>query len=125
MLGIVFATARPEALRAFAAALSSNPEVHLEHVASGAGALEAVRTAAPGLVIIDTGLPDMAPLELAQKLLLVNALVNTAVVSPLSAEEFHEASEGLGVLARLPEEPGERDAAELMGKLRAVLGGVG
>ena len=41
---------------------------------------------------------------------MVNAMVNTAVVSPLSDEEFHEVSEGLGILGRLPNEPGMSDA---------------
>jgi DNA-binding NarL/FixJ family response regulator len=125
MLRIVLATVRPEAMQVFAAGLTSNPEVHLQHVVSRDEALDAARTAAPHLVIIDSVLPDTAPLDLVQKLLLVNAMVNTAVVSPLSEEEFHEASEGLGILGRLPEEPGESDAADLLGKLGMVLGGVG
>ena len=122
MLRLVLATQRPKALQAFAAALSSNPEVQLTHAVSGAEALAEARAAAPHLVIIDADLPDTAPLDLVQKLLMVNAMVNTAVVSPLSEEEFHEASEGLGVLGRLPNEPGEGDAAELLHKLRTVLG---
>jgi DNA-binding NarL/FixJ family response regulator len=122
MLRIVLATTRPEALQAFAVALSSDPEVQLENVVSGAEALEAARTAAPHLVIIDADLPDTAPLDLVQKLVMVNAMVNTAVVSPLSDEEFHEASEGLGILGRLPNEPGLSDAGELLLKLRTVLG---
>ena len=122
MLRIVLTTTRLKALQAFAAALSANPEVHLVHAASGAEALEAARTTAPHLVIIDADLPDTAPLDLVQKLLMVNAMVNTAVVSPLSDEEFHEASEGLGILSRLPNEPGTSDAGELLHKLRTVLG---
>lgn len=125
MLQIVLATTRPKALQAFAAALSTDPKVQLETVVSGAAALEAVRASAPQLVIIDTDLPDTAAFDLIQKLLMVNAMVNTAVVSPLSEEEFHEASEGLGVLGRVPEEPGRNDAADLLDKLRTVLGGLG
>jgi DNA-binding NarL/FixJ family response regulator len=117
---IVLATARPQALQAFAAALSSNPEVQLEYAGSGAEALKAVRALPPQLVIIDHNLGDAEPLELVQKLLRVNAMVNTAVVSPLSEEKFHEASEGLGVLGRLPDTPGEAAAAELLDKLRMV-----
>ena len=98
MLHIVLATARPQAMQAFAAALAADPEVNLQRVISGAEALEAARTTAPHLVIIDADLPDTAPLDLVGKLLMVNAMVNTAVVSPLSDEEFHEASEGLGIL---------------------------
>jgi len=122
MLHLVLTTARPQALQAFAAALASDPAVNLQVVISGAEALKAARTAAPHLVIIDADLPDITPLALARKLLLVNAMVNTVVVSPLSDEEFHEASEGLGILGRLPKDPGMSDACEVLHKLRAVLG---
>jgi DNA-binding NarL/FixJ family response regulator len=122
MLRVVLATNRPKALQVFTEALSSAPEVQLQGVVSGAEALEVVRTTAPHLVIIDLNLPDIAPLELVQKLLLVNAMVNTAVVSPLSDEEFHEASEGLGILGRLPNDPGMSDAVEMLRKLKTVLG---
>jgi DNA-binding NarL/FixJ family response regulator len=122
MLHIVLASARPQAMQAFAAALSSNPEVNLQRVSSGAEALAAARPAAPHLVIIDADLPDTPPLDLVRQLLMVNALVNTAVVSPLSDEEFHEASEGLGILGRLPHDPSVSDAGELVRKLRTVLG---
>ncbi|MFZ5451984.1 MAG: response regulator [Thermodesulfobacteriota bacterium] len=122
MLHLILATIRPEALQAFAAALASNPEVRLEQVDSGAAALLAVSTSTPQLVIIDTDLPDFPSLDLVQKLLMVNALVNTAVVSPLTEPEFHEVSEGLGILYRLPMEPGAGEAADLLQKLRRILG---
>jgi DNA-binding NarL/FixJ family response regulator len=122
MLRVVLTTARPQALKAFAAALSSNPEVQVQLAPNGAAALEATRSAAPQLVIIDRGLADAEPLELVQKLLMVNAMVNTAVISSVSEDEFHEASEGLGVLASLPEDPGTAEAADLLKKLQTVLG---
>ncbi len=125
MLRIVLATGRPQPMEAFAAALSSNPEVRLQRVGSGAEVLETAQASAPHLVIIDTDLADYEPLELVQKLLRVNAMVNTVVVSPLSEEEFHEASEGLGILGRLPGEPGVGDAAELLLRLKKVLGPMG
>jgi DNA-binding response OmpR family regulator len=125
MLRLVLATSRPEVLEAFSAALSSDPEVHLEQVASGAAALEAVRATTPQLVIIDAHLPDFPTLELVQNLLMVNALVNTAVISPMTDGEFHEASEGLGILCRLPLTPGPGEAADLLLKLREILGLVG
>ena len=121
MLLIVLASARPEAWLAFTAALASDPEVQLKQVVTGTEALEAGRTFSPHLMVIDY-LPDTEPLSLAQKLLRVNAMVNTAVVSPLSDEEFHEASEGLGILGRLPVEPGIGEATDLLQKLRQVLG---
>jgi DNA-binding response OmpR family regulator len=123
MLRIILATARPQALQGFAETLLSNPEVQLEQVDSGAAALAAARNSNPKLMIIDSGLPDTGALELVQKLVMVDAMVNTAVVSPLSDEEFHEASEGLGVLRRLPDVPGKSEATDLLRQLNMVLGG--
>ena len=125
MLHILLVTPRLDSWRGFADALSSDPGVRLEHAASGAAALEAVGRAAPQLAIIDAGLPDTSPLNLVRKLLMVNALINTAVVSDLNDDEFHEASEGLGILGRLPVNPGRDEAADLLGKLKAVSGALG
>ena len=125
MLRIIVATAQPEGLRFFIETLSSDSEVRLDEVRSGTEALSLVSTSSAHLVVIDRELPDIKPLELVRKLLTHNAMVSTAVVSSLSEEEFHEASEGLGILARLPVQPGKDDAAELMNKLRSVLGQLG
>jgi DNA-binding response OmpR family regulator len=121
MLRIVLATARLEAMQAFIAALTSKNEVNIECVVSGAEALDAVRTSAPHLVIIDSDLPDEESLDLVQKLVMVNAMVNTAVVSPLSDAEFHEASEGLGILAKLSDLPGSQEGEELLHRLKEVI----
>jgi DNA-binding response OmpR family regulator len=122
MLDIILATARPEAMPVFLEALSSDKEIHLKRVRSGNEALAAVNASAPHLVVIDSELPDTDPLGLVQKLLMVNAMINTVVISPLSEEEFHEKSEGLGVLGRLPMQPSSSDAAALLQKLHRVLG---
>jgi hypothetical protein len=62
MLRIVLATDRLEAMQAFVEAFSSNPEVRLQYVAPE----QTAHASAPHLVIIDTGLADCEPLELAQ-----------------------------------------------------------
>lgn len=122
MLRVLLATTRREAINPFIEGLGSDPEVCLDLAGSGAEVLEAVRTNAPQLVIIDSELPDTKAQSLIPELLMINAMTNTAVVSPLSDEEFHEASEGLGILTRLPLIPGRSDAAELLQKLRMVSG---
>jgi DNA-binding NarL/FixJ family response regulator len=122
MLHIILATCRPDAMSSFSQALSSNPEVHLACLASGAEVLDAVRTSPPHLVVVDSALQDAKPLDLVSRLLQVNAMVNTAVLSPLSEDAFHEATEGLGILGRIPESPGSGDAVELLRKLKQVLG---
>lgn len=125
MLNILLATTRPEAMQPFTEALSSDPEVHLDQVASSVDVLAAVRAFAPHLVVIDSSMPDTDPLSLIPKLLRINAMVNTAVISPLSEKEFHEASEGLGVLSRVPVVPDRSDAVALLVKLRSILGVMG
>jgi DNA-binding response OmpR family regulator len=122
MLNIILTTTRPEAFKTFSEALSSDHEVNLRLVQSGAEALEAGRAPSVHLIVFDADLPDGSPLDLVQKLLAINAMVNTVVVSPLSDEEFHEQSEGLGVLGRLPQLPGPSDATDLLHKLRRVIG---
>jgi hypothetical protein len=59
---------------------------------------------------------------LVREIISANAMVNTAVVSALSEEDFHDKSEGLGVLCRLPIVPGCNDSEALLQKLRRVLG---
>ena len=49
------------------------------------------------------------------------ALINLAVVSSLSGEEFHEASEGLGILAQVPPEPTAADGKMLADVFRRFL----
>ena len=70
------------------------------------------------LVVTDEELGDMTGLELAYKLLSINPMINCAAVSPLSHDDFHEVSEGLGLLAQLPLQPGAKQAEELLLRLK-------
>ncbi len=122
MLQVLLITPRLKDLAAFTQGLASDPDVRLESVGSGNDALDAIRSNPPHLAIVDADLPDGGSLELVQRMLTVNAMVNSAVVNPLSEEAFHEASEGLGVLCPLPLVPGRQDAEALLVRLRKVLG---
>lgn len=123
MLRVLLVTTRQKSILSFIEGLSSDSAVYLDQVASRAEALGAVRFDSPHLVIIDSyGMPDKDSLSLVRELLMVNAMINCAVVSSLSDKEFHDASEGLGVLASLPITPDEKNAAELLSKLRDILG---
>jgi hypothetical protein len=48
-------------------------------------------------------------------------MVNCAAVSSLVSEDFHEQSEGLGILMQLPVRPGQEHAEILLGKLKSIL----
>ena len=87
---------------------------------------DSVATARPAafglvdLIIIDENLDGQSGLIIAKDMIRVNALAHLALVTTLSPEEFHEASEGLGVLTSLPPHPGAKDAERLLNALAAL-----
>jgi DNA-binding response OmpR family regulator len=107
-----------DALSDLASALVAQEDVDLSWADSGSMALDMVSNMPVDLMVADEKLSDMTGLELANKLLHVNPMVNCAAVSTLSHEDFHEASEGLGLLAQLPRHPGTEQAEELLERLR-------
>jgi CheY-like chemotaxis protein len=122
MPDILLVTGRRDLLTPFADSLAAAEEVRLVVTQSAVDALEKARSPQlPQLAIVDSSLPDMTSLELVKELLQVNAMINTVVVSPLSDEEFHEASEGLGVMARLPDPPGPEDGLGVLEQLERIL----
>ncbi|MFZ0927575.1 MAG: hypothetical protein WAN11_03180 [Syntrophobacteraceae bacterium] len=121
LLHVLLVSVRQESIGAFAKGLSSDPEVCIDQVTSGADVLNALRTKCPHLIIIDSGLPDTDALDLVRQVISFNAMVNTAVVSSLSDDDFHDKGEGLGILSRLPFDLGPGEADGLLKKLRSVL----
>lgn len=115
---IMIASSRRDALQNFIEPLANEPDIDVSIVNSAGDALAFVGTEAPDLVVIDEALPDMKPLELATALVKVNAMINTAVITSLSGEEFHEQSEGLGVLCGVASPPGRDEALAVVAKLR-------
>ena len=101
--------------------LKQGAKVELSWVASGAEALQAIQDVLFDLVVTDEILEDMTGLELVRLLVKTSPMITCAVGSSLSSEEFHEASEGLGVLAQLPLHPGARQAHELLQRLAMIL----
>jgi len=58
-------------------------------------------------VIIDHNLPDIPGLDLVRRLLPINAMINTVVISDLSQRIFTMPTRGLGEMAQLPLGPGK------------------
>ncbi|MEA4855689.1 MAG: hypothetical protein AAGU21_16150 [Solidesulfovibrio sp.] len=118
-MDILIATPRPEALAGFRQGLADAGNT-VQVVASGEEAAVRVAAAPPKLCVVDAGLPDTDAFALVARLMAINALVDTAVVSELAAAAFHEAGEGLGILMRLPSPPGPAQAGELLDALRVI-----
>ena len=88
--------------------------------ATGVAGLTTLKGEQVGLAIVDEKLDDMSGIDFVKLLVKAYPLVNTAIVSTLTTEEFHEATEGLGVLLQLPREPRQKDAATLLGILEKI-----
>jgi len=89
-----------------------------------ADSLIAAYAAAAGsidLIIIDEKVDERPGLDIAKDMIRVNPMANLALVSSLAPEEFHEASEGLGIMAQLPLNPDETNAGLLLNALTALL----
>lgn len=117
---ILMATARREALKPFTQALEADDQVMLIPAFTMQEALETAVRVVPVLVIIDQQLDDDKGLDLVRQLLRVNAFLYTAVLSDMDEAVFHERSEGLGVLMRLPMHPDGSDAKKLLSLLREM-----
>ncbi len=122
MLNIILVSSNKKALDPFVEALKSYQDIKLIVFDTGAAVLTQVRHQAPHLVIIDDHLDDQAPLDLVSEVLQLNAMVNVAMVSTMDDDAFHEATEGLGLLPRLPSPPEAADASTLLTRLRALPG---
>lgn len=119
-MSIVAATARPEELASFLESLADRTGQDVGVAPSGAQTLEWVAAKSPVLVVIDEGLPDLKPLDLVREILMVSAMTLTAVITSLSEDDFHEESEGYGVLMALPANPTATDGTELAKRLSGV-----
>lgn len=73
------------------------------------------------LVVLDETVGEMTGLDLLKAILPIRPMINSAVVSPLSPAEFHDAGEGLGILMQLPVDPDREAAERLFEQLMHVL----
>jgi len=117
MIKILLVTSEREPFSEFATVLKKKDNVELFWASTGHEALAVVSENPVDLVVVNENIGDMTGIEFMKKLLPINPMINSAAVSPLSPEEFHEASEGLGVLMQLPVSPGRLDAENLLQRL--------
>jgi two-component SAPR family response regulator len=118
MIRLLLVTPYKKSLFELASVMEKNDDVELTWTESGKKALDMLSETSVDLVVTNEELGDMTGLEFANKLLRVNPMINCAVLSPLPSDEFHEASEGLGVFAQLPLRPVKEDAEKLLKHLK-------
>jgi DNA-binding NarL/FixJ family response regulator len=119
-LTILFVAKDFSRFSALVSRLRREQDVELVPAATGASGLEQLKDKRLDLVIVDEQLDDMSGIEFVKQLVRFNPLANTAIVGSLADEDFHEATEGLGVLMQLPAHPGEKDGEALLAVLARI-----
>lgn len=109
---ILLQTGRPAVFAPFVAELE-RLGCTVTTVADAASCKGCVQRQAPHLVVVDAPTQEQARQEVIG-IMRVNALVHTAVVTDMAEEIFHDAMEGLGILASLSPAPGVDDAHRLV-----------
>jgi CheY-like chemotaxis protein len=97
-------------------------QVQTEWVESGSIALARIAQENFDLAVADENLADMTGLEFCEEVIAQNPMVNLAAVSTLSPADFHETSEGMGILMQLPVSPTQKHAEKLLNQLSTILG---
>jgi DNA-binding NtrC family response regulator len=119
MIHILLAGRDVLSMSAFKAALDES-DAQTTCLESGHKTLSAVSEKVFDLLVIDENLSDMTGLELIESVITSQPMLNCAVVSTLSSADFHEVSEGLGILMQLPAEPGKKEAHQLLEHLKKI-----
>lgn len=94
----------------------------LHRYESGDAVLQCVSTDSIQIVAVDEQLDDMDGLELVNRIAQQHPFVNTALVSTSSEHDFHEETEGLGVLMQLPSPPDGESAEKLIAHYHVIWG---
>lgn len=121
MITILLISTEKDTLSDFESGLKQYNQVETLRADSSRKALDMIADSNIDLAVVDENIMGMPGSEFTKKLLSVNPMTNYALISSLSARDFHEASEGLGVLMQLPVKPDKHQAKKLIDSLKKVL----
>ena len=119
---IMIVTAQAGRFEALTRALDEVAGVAILWAHDGRSALEKAATESPDLVVVDETLEGQSGLDWIRRLMGVDAFVQTAAVSSRPQDAFHQAAEGLGIMAQLPPHPGRFEAELLLKTLKQLAG---
>ena len=120
MVNILLVSRDKASMSALKAGVNEN-QVQTAWAESGSEAIVKIVQGSYDLVVTDEDLGDMTGLELIEAVVSKKPTANCAVVSSLSPADFHNASEGLGILMQLPVRPGQEQVEKLLSRLKTIL----
>ena len=118
MKRIVIASAAQDQLAVFSKALADASGCSIIPTSGIEDTLDAVRHPDALIVIIDESIAADDGKALLQEILMINAMISSAVITDMPEEQFHDTMEGLGILMPLPQVPGQSFAGELWKRFR-------
>lgn len=73
------------------------------------------------LLIVDEEIKEVKGMEFLKETVMKNPFINSAIVSLLSPEDFHEKSEGLGIIMQLSTTPSHEESCQLVEKVKKIV----
>lgn len=125
MSNILLVSKDSASLADFITELSNTKGIDVAQVAAGDEALSLIAEGKAEVVVVGELLVDGLALDFVKRLMKEHPLIDCAMVSSLSADEFHEVTEGLGLFMQLPACPGVEEAKKmlaLLNSIRALMG---
>lgn len=122
MTRILLVTGESGEFDTFKGGLPKEWDCSLGTLSSAEKALGTVKNEKVDLVVVGSTLDDDTSLSFVKKLMKANPLVNCAMVSSLSHDDFHEETEGYGLFMQVEENPGVEEAARMVTLLNSITG---
>lgn len=120
MARILLVSKASENFSELAASLAKRDGIDLIKVDSQEEAFKKAKEVRLDVVVADEELADGRGLDLISGLTQKYPLINSALVSTLSHDDFHEYTEGLGVFMQLPPRPTQEDARKMLEILDSI-----
>lgn len=114
MYNVIILTENRDPYSAIAQSLLSAGNVKIQWIDSVSTAEKIVTETTPNLMVIDERVGSRDGIDIARNIIMKNAMINLVLVSSLDSNTFHEASEGLGIVAQLPPFPEKKHAIRLL-----------
>ncbi len=104
----------------FAAALQKDSRIEVQQVTSSKEGLDMLEQQRAEVVVAATELADTDGLSFINDVAKKYPLINTALMSTLSPEDFHEETEGLGVFMQISGKPDQQQAQQMLKSLDSI-----
>ncbi len=122
MTRIFFVTAKSGELDAFKDGLPEEWDNSLGTCSSQEFGLSIIKNNEVDVVVVGSELSDCKSIEFAKTIMKQFPLVNCAMVSDLSHDDFHEAAEGYGLFMQIPSKADKEDGSRMVELYQSITG---